>query len=33
MDDAYTRLKYLKKLNPSSNKDKMDEDLIDEVGI
>jgi hypothetical protein len=33
MDDAYTRLKYLKKLNPSKKGDKMDDELIDEVGI
>jgi|TARA_B110000285_G_C15135547_1_gene626593 hypothetical protein len=34
MDDAYTRLKYLKKVNPSKKGDKyQDEELIDEVGI
>jgi hypothetical protein len=32
MDDAYTRLKYIKKLNPG-NKEKNDDELIDEIGI
>ena len=33
MDDAYIRLKYMKKLNPRNNGNDYDDDLIDEVGI
>jgi len=31
MDDAYTRLKYIKKFNPNKGKDQGD--LVDEVGL
>jgi hypothetical protein len=31
MDDAYTRLKYIKKLNPKNQ--VQEDELIDEVGL
>lgn len=33
MDDAYTRLKYIKKLNPTNKDKRYEDELIDEIGL
>ena len=33
MDDAYTRLKYIQKLNPGNKNKEYEDELIDEIGI
>ena len=33
MDDAYTRLKYIKKVNQDKHKSKDDDGLVDEIDL